>query len=64
MFLPTKLGAQSLNTSRPVHQGGHMRYNEEVLHELDGITDRHAERIDELIASLRQRVRLQTVPWR
>ena len=51
MLLPNRLGNDVLDTKRPIHDGGHMRYNEHVNHLLDDLSE------DEDIMDLIQRLR-------
>jgi hypothetical protein len=60
MLLPNKIGKKVLNTKRPIHDGGHMRYNEHVNNLLDYLSE--DEDIMDLIQRLRQRIR-GSDPW-
>lgn len=68
MLLPNDLGKRLIETERPVHQGGHVRYNVYTKARLDFVY--HAEcaamyplKLRELQADLRRLIRTADVPW-
>lgn len=61
MLLPNKKGKINIRTNRPVHDGGHMKYNRHIGEILDDMTDN--DDITCLIRKLRQRIRNRDVPW-
>lgn len=70
MLMPNRKGKGVIDTSRPVHDGGHLAYNRYVGAQLDLISLHDEEDVRDvyvtnLIESLRQRVRGQRdLPWR
>lgn len=68
MLMPNRAGKVQLHTHRIVHDGGHNTYNRDVGGELDRIyrqvpAEEHEEHIDQLIRSLRRRVRAGETRW-
>jgi hypothetical protein len=62
MLMPNALGKQAINTTRPCHQGGHGAYNKYVRGRMECLSC--PTQLPELVRELRQRIRLNCVPWR
>ena len=75
MLMPNKKGIDVINTTRPIHDGGHFAYNRYVGGRLDEILKESSlvaysvresyeqYKMDRLIQELRYRVRLNNIPW-
>lgn len=70
IFMPSELGKQRLNTIRPIHDGGHSKYNAFVGHHIENIyrkvpTDRREAEVLKLMLSLRRNLTTHSgIPWR
>ena len=68
MLLPNKDGYQKLNVhfDRPIHDGGHLKYNDYLRQMLDNMFKEdkiNPENLCELNINLRQSLRHLDVPW-